>query len=400
MTPPPTRSAYNDDDSHRPGIFRRREMERHHIPILMVWFAVAAVLVGLRTGEDDLPPALAALTAPADAHRPALKPLSRGIDDATAREIRRLSDATAALIMQGETRLAGARLISLAADAASAGDKARLAHILLLLGDIATEDLELDSAEVFLLEALDLYDAVDDAVGMARVQMQLGRMHLKARQIARTAAQAYDRLLVARWELDHQQYTAAEQHLREVIDSNLSVNRYGAAASAYASLMSLYRETNDGYRAEAAAVEAARLYAASGQHRRARAVLASLEAARIEPGRLLEIESEIEQNIRQFDDGVAQIERARDYQRLYHHYRARGDDERAWALRVRWSESLARAPKRAMYHRQPDVLAVLYNSNESMSRARAYLQRAHDVFTARGHDELSSEIMDLTAQIF
>ncbi|MEE9559885.1 MAG: hypothetical protein V3V64_03780 [Acidiferrobacterales bacterium] len=148
-------------------------------------------------------------------------------------------------LRQKEFRIVNDQLLQEAAHAVETADDAQLGRVLSLLGQLSIEEQDFDSAEVYLMEALDVYKQEGDTVGAAQVHMHLGRMHLKVRQRARTAGQAYDRLLLARWQLSHGQYYTAEENLRLVIDENLSINRFGAAASAYNSLVRVYMEVGD-----------------------------------------------------------------------------------------------------------------------------------------------------------
>jgi tetratricopeptide (TPR) repeat protein len=251
---------------------------------------------------------------------------------------------------------------------------------------------------VYLFESLDVLQNEGDEVGTAQVYMQLGRVHLKSRQMARKAGTAYDRLLVARWQISRQDYGSAAENLHQVIEDSLSINRFGAAASAYDTLARLHAATGATYEAEQAVMQAASLYASSGQPDRARDLLRGLTG--IEPWRVAAIEEDIERNYDEFQNHVEQIERARDYQRLYHHYLAKGDERRAWKLRLLAGQSLAKASKRAMYHRQPDVLAVLYNSNVAKEQAQDYFDRARRTFDDSGLVILSAHTATLEDQIF
>ena len=325
--------------------------------------------------------------------------LERELMARTSLDIRELSDELTELLDRNEFRLVNDELLQAAARAVAGGDEATLGGALSLLGQLAIEEQDFDSAEVYLLESLDVYEQLGDSVGAAQANMQLGRMHVKLRQRARTAGHAYDRLLLARWQLAYEQYDSAEQNLRLVADENLSINRFGAAASAYHSLTRLYTEVGHPYEAENAAMEAARLYAAAGQMDNARSVVASLERAGVEDWRLFDIEQEIDRGFEEFRASVEQIERARDYRRLYHYYRAQGEEQRAWSLRLQASKSLRNVSKRAMYRRIPDVLALLYVSNDDKERAHNYLERAAETFDILGREDLLSQTRRLKGQI-
>ena len=326
--------------------------------------------------------------------------LEREIVAQTARTVREISDNLAGLLEQKEYGLVRNTLLHNAAQAVVEGDKGQLGHIMSLLGQLSIEEQDLDTAEVYLLESLDVYQTLGDTVGEAGVYMQLGRMHLKSRELARRAGNAYDRLLVARWQLSDGQYAAAEQNFNFVIDQSLTANRFGAAASAYYSLVQLYTKNKNMFQAEQAAMQAATLYAASGQIRRANASIDQLKRAGVEAWRLFDIEQEISRNYAEFESSVHQIERAKDYRQLYYHYRSKGDQNRAWKLRLLASKSLKNVSKRAMYHRQPDALALLYVSNEDIGRAKSYFDIAQRTFDSKGMEDLSSQTAKLKEQTF
>jgi len=328
----------------------------------------------------------------------ALDRVEQSLRSDTLLSIEQIDADLAGLMQLGEYGLVRERLLQYAADAVASGERVLLGGVLSLLGQVAIEEQDLDTAEVYLLESLDVLQNERDQVGVAQAYMQLGRVHLKSRQMARKAGNAYDRLLVARWQLSQHDYATAAENLHLVIADSLSINRFGAAASAYDTLARLHTATGSTYEAEKAALQAASLYASSGQPHRARALLRNLDA--VEPWRVAEIEAEIERNYAEFKNNVEQIERARDYQRLYHYYQVKGDERRAWRLRLLAGRSLAKASRRAMYHRQPDVLAVLYNSNFAKERARSYLDRARRTFDDTGLVILSAHTATLEDQIF
>lgn len=317
----------------------------------------------------------------------------------TILDIRKVSETLNELLERKEYRTVGEELLQIAAQAVEAGDHKKLGGVMSLLGQLSIEEQDFDAAEVYLKESLEIYELAENTVGAAQVQMHLGRMHLKLRQRARTAGQAYDRILLARWQIAHGHYDAAQHNLDLVIDENLSINRFGAAASAYNSLSRLHAENGDTYYAEEAAMEAARLYAASGQLGNANTTLANLEARGVEAWRLAEIEQEIELRHEEFRANVEQVQRAEDYNRLYNSYRSRGDELSAWRLRLQASESLSKVSKREMYHRIPDVLALLYVSNGDRDRASDYFEQARETFDLEGQDELLSQTRKLEGDV-
>jgi tetratricopeptide (TPR) repeat protein len=317
----------------------------------------------------------------------------------TARTVREMGPELARMLERKEFAQLREYLLNLAAQAVSAGNKEELGHVMSLLGQLSIEEHDLDSAEVYLLEALDVYQTLGNTVGAAQVYMQLGRAHLKSREIARTAGSSYDKLLVARWQLSQGQYAAAEHNFRQVVEASISANRYGTAASAYYSLTRMYTENDNTFEAEQSAMEGARLYAASGQLHRAYETVNVLRKAGVEDWRLYQIKQEVERGYEEFQASVNQIERARDYRQLYNHYRSQGDEDRAWKLRLLANKSLKNVSKRAMYHRQPDALALLYVSNNDKGQAQDYFEIAKKTFDSEGLEALSTQVARLSEQI-
>ena len=304
------------------------------------------------------------------------------------------------LLLNGEFKKATTMLLEVAALAIAQGDKNKLGNIMLLLGKVATNSQELDSAEVYLQEALDIALQTGDNMAAARSYAQFGRLHIRSRELARIAAEAYDNLWLARNQISRGQYRVAKANLQQVIDSNLAIRRYGAAASAFETLSEFHRRFEDNYMALDAAMEAARLYASSGQIMRSRGILESLQSEGLDNLQAESMRGEIDALFAQHQNDVAQTARARDYQMLYRHYSARGDHERAWKLRILASESLAKTSERSMYARQPDVLAILYDSNFTMDKARNYLDRASSLFSDQGEDVLTASTQNMYALIY
>ena len=310
------------------------------------------------------------------------------------------SDSLNRLLLEGDSRSARAMLMDRAATAAAGGDQQRLGNHLLMLGQIAIEEQNLDDAEVFLNEAMEIARLSNDPQAVAHVNLQLGRKHLRTRELARSAGEAYDLLLVARNELDRGRYADAARKLTAVIDENLAIRRYGAAASAYQSLGALYRKLHDLSPAELSLVEAARLYARSGANRKAYGLLRELETIAVDRGRILLLRDELDQLFTRFQQDVIQVEQARDYQRLARHYHASGDTQRAWELRLLANHSMAKTAKRSLYQRQADVLAVLYDSNRAMDAARDHFNLASQQFASQGMEDLAQQSRALTVGIW
>ena len=304
------------------------------------------------------------------------------------------------LLSDGELKKSTTILLEIAAIAIQQGDKKKLGNIMLLLGKAAINEQELDSAEVYLQEALDIALKFKDNIAAANIYQQLGRLHIRSRELARNAAEAYEKLWIARNQMYMGQYREAKVNLDQVIESNLSIRRYGAAASAYETLSEFHQRFHDSYMAQDAAMEAARLYASSGQITRSLGILESLKSGGLDNLQAESIQGEINQLFAQHLNDVSQTARARDYQMLYRHYNARGDYERAWKLRILASKSLAKTSGRSMFHRQPDVLAILYDSNFTMNKARNYLDQASNLFSVEGEYELSSSTQDMYSLIY
>jgi tetratricopeptide (TPR) repeat protein len=304
------------------------------------------------------------------------------------------------LLSNGEYKKSTTMLLEAAADAITQGEKKKLGNIMLLLGRVATSAQELDTAEVYLQEALDIALTTGDSMAAARTYQQFGRVHIRSRQLARSAGEAYDKLWIARNQLYQGQYREAKANLDQVIDANLAIRRYGAAAGAFETLSDYYRRFHDNYMAQDAAMEAARLYASSGQIMRSRGILASLENEGLDKMQIELMRSEIDDLFKRHLNDVRQTAIARDYQMLYRHYKARGDYERAWKLRILASKSLANTSSRAMYARQPDVLAILYSSTFTMDKAKNYLDQASSLFADQGEEVLSASTQDMYSLIY
>ncbi len=304
------------------------------------------------------------------------------------------------LLGSGEHLEAIARLLAEAERAGLDGARPLLGEILVLLGEVSIDAGDLDGAELYLMEALDVFQQAQDRGGIATAQMVLGGMHIRSRELARAGSDAYNLLLLARFQLSEFQYLEAESNLQLAIESSIGLRRYGTAASALLSLARLYTGSGRTHDAELARLEAAELLARTGQERRAGEILLTLEAAGADPGLLAAGRDRVERSLRQFNDDVAHAAQAAHYRSLYYHYRSVGRHEQAWSFRVRAANILARASKRAMYFRQPDVMALLYNSNFAMARARFFVESASEGFAAIGESERAGEAASMIRQIY
>ncbi len=85
---------------------------------------------------------------------------------------------------------------------------------------------------------------------------------------------------------------------------------------------------------------------------------------------------------------------------LYRYYKGKGEFERAWKLRIKASQALAKTSERSMYQRQSEVMAILYSSNFAMNKAKRYLSQAGELYAAEGADKLSLDAQDMQALIY
>ncbi len=216
------------------------------------------------------------------------------------------------LIVSGRFDDAKAELLKSAVAFVAAEDDIALATTLSQLGELALRQTRVDSAEVYLAEALDLFQQNGDEINAAGVYMQMGRLHLVARQRARQASDAYDSLLLARWKISHGQFYEAETELRAVVDRNLALNRFGAAASAYETLFKGYKKEQDLYQAQLAGLEAIRLHASSGRLFEARDLMLHMRDTGIDESVFPAIEREIDKLNQEFQRSVREIGLARD----------------------------------------------------------------------------------------
>lgn len=280
------------------------------------------------------------------------------------------------------------------------GNDAALASNIALLGLSALEEEDLDSAGVYLNEALDLYEELDDELGAASVSLHLGRMHIIERRRARRAALAYDTSLLARWKIAHGQFEDATDSLRNSIAENLNLNRHGAAAIDFESLYRGYLKQGNIFDAETAALHAARLHAGSGRVDVANNLLKELQDQSVLSRDVTEYNDEIAALYDEYESSVNMLAQARDYTQLYNHFIAKKDPVRAWRFRLKADAAQQLATKRARYRRQADVLVLLYNSNDSMRRANSSLDRARSIFDKQNQPELARQSAQLLQEVF
>lgn len=352
-------------------------------------------------------PASAGTAEPIPQHPRDLSAHTRPTPPAPRRSARRVPDVLSAarkriqpLLDNGRVSEARAYLMARAARANAEHDQRTLGYHLALLGELSVASRDLGAARILLDEAIVAFERSGDRMGLGYGYMQLGRMHIESRAIARQASDAYNLLLLARNQLHRYQYQDAESSLRKAIGSSLEISRYGTAANALETLAGLQRTTGRQWDADTSLLEAARLHAASGRKRHALAMLETLAVEGIDSTRILRGKQEVMEALEAFRISTEQVAQARDYRHLYHQYRHAGDESRAWEFRLKAGETLSRVSKRAMYHRQPDVVALLYESNHSMARAATLIRKASELFTSEGAEQLAHEAVGLSSRIF
>ncbi len=291
-------------------------------------------------------------------------------------------------------------LLEVAAAAALRQDQARLGDTLMLLGEVAIHQQELAAAEIYLQEALYLTMAQENLAGTARCYELLGQLNIRARELARRAATTYDDLWQARNLTARGLYPGVSDTLERVIRENLEIRRYGAAADAWEALAALHERLHDDYQAGLARLEAARLFASIGQTTHVERVLAGVNRDYIGAAQLADAHGDIERLYAQHQHDQVQSSQAHDYRMLYHHYLRSGQPERAWHFRIKSSQTLANTSDRALFQRQADIIAVLYNSNFAMARARQYLDRAGSLYEESGNPEMRAQTRKMEDEIF
>ncbi len=326
--------------------------------------------------------------------------ISAKIDEVISATKPSLSPKIESYSAAGEFTLAKNELLNRAVEAAGALDNAGLAFNLGELGELALQQGELGMAEVYLSEALELYEELGDGVSVAGIHVQIGRLHLYTRKRARQTSDAYDQLLISRWKVSNGQFQQAEGQLKEIVQTNLRLHRYGAAASAYETLFSSYRASSNVAEAETAGREAIKLHATSGNLNAANKLLEKMIAGGLSRVDSKELSSQIRSHYQEYEASVQAIGEARDYAQLYNQLSSRGDALQAWRFRQKAENSLAKVSSRARYRRQPDVLVELYRSNVSMTDAIQSLQKADALYTRYGIIEGAELSRRLREEIF
>ena len=383
----------------------RRHIPDHAVttvPVLALMVAVHFFLLR----DDPLQPGIEATSAAPEYYQHWQRPAQQTEFDIDAEMARlELDDSSRdqqirALLHQRNYAPARTLLLEVAASAVLQDDQGRLGDTLLLLGEVAINQQELSAAEIYLQEALYLSMSQDNVFATARTYQLLGQLNIRARELARRASNTYDELWQARNAIARGFHQGVAESLRAVIDESLEIRRYGAAADAWETLASLHDRVQDVYPAQQARLEAARLYASTGQMTHVYRLLDGVDHSQISTTDLAAVESELAGLFEQHEQNVLRTSQARDYQMLYHHYLRNGELEQAWNFRIKSSQTLADSSDRMMYQRQADVIAVLYNSNFAIDRAKKYLQQAESIYQDKGAREMLEQTRDMESLIY
>ena len=262
-------------------------------------------------------------------------------------------------------------------EALSEGQMIRLGFLLCILGHAAMQAQQMHTAEVYLQESMNVFQDENHEPGIAYVNLQLGYLYARNRVIAMTAGRAYDDLQIGRWYLIHGKPDIALGFILNSIERNNTINRLASVASAYYSLIKLYSDENMVDEARTSLIESLRMFASSGQIRQANAILENYAGSLIGTAEIEQLQNDLNHRNTIFDIQLKQVERARDYQRLYRYYQAQGETSRAWKFRSLANRYLKQVPERVMFYRQPGVLSLLYESNRDADFARKHLMRAY-----------------------
>lgn len=292
------------------------------------------------------------------------------------------------LLFDGNNDEVNQILLQKASAAVAIGANQELGEAIALLGSVALLEHDTDGASVYLDEALAIFEEQDDELGSAGVELLRGQLNIEKRWQAREAAFAYDAMQIAGWKIAKGRLGEAVVELEQIIESNMQLNRYGAAAAGYEALYRGYKKSNLSGQAVEAGIEAAKLHAASGRTLKADKLLDSLGQSGLDAGSRQSLKQELAVLQRDYESSVRQVGNARNYEQLYYHYINEGDPVRAWQFRLKSRESINGISKRAMHRRQTGVIALLYNSNKDMQQATNALQRAEQVFQHHDADHL------------
>jgi len=335
---------------------------------------------------------------PVAKHRPPERIFQFSVDDALA-EHELAHDHVRHLIREANSRIAEEQKHTAALQteilyreieqALSENQMIRLGFLLCILGHAAIQAQQMHTAEVYLEESMDLFESENHEPGIAHVNLQLGYLHARNRLIAMTAGRAYDDLQVGRWYLFNNKPDVALGFILNSIERNNSINRFASVASAHHSLIELYSDRNKLSEARNSLIESLQMFASSGRIRQAKGILENYSDTLIHADEVGQLENDLEHRNTMFELELQQVERARDYQRLYQFYQIQNEASRAWKFRSMANSYLKQIPERVMFYRQPGVLSLLYESNRDADFAREYLRKAHLQFIGLEMPELS-----------
>jgi len=291
-------------------------------------------------------------------------------------------------------------LLMQASEAVAQEDNGLFGESMKLLGVNAMRTQDIDSASLYLDEALEVYEELGDEMGIANVELLRGELNLKRRAQARRAAIAYDALQLARWKVSHGQFYETLDQLHHIVQENLALNRFGAAAAAYQTIYKGYTDNNQSYEAQQAGIEIVKLHASSGRPLQASAMIEQLQANGLDDSTASQLAADNLNLQVEYEESVMQMGKARDYQQLYHYFISAGDPVRAWQFRLKAQSSLRSVSKRAMHRSQTGVLALLYTSNDHMVNAKRSLDRASRLFSSNDRPELSETSDALQLRVY
>jgi len=287
-------------------------------------------------------------------------------------------------------------LLQQASNAVSENNEVQLADSLALLGANALRDNNIDTAGVYLDEALAVYEDLENELGIANVEILRGERNIQIRENARRASKAYDELQIARWKVFHGEFHEVIDDLEHIVSENLALNRFGSAAAAYQTLYKGYQDNGQLQQAQDAGVQLVQLHASAGRPLQAQAMLEQLQNNGLDFDSVKKLNSQLAELQLQYEESVQQMGRAKDYNQLYNHYINAGDPVRAWQFRMKSQDSMRAVSERAMNRRQTGVLALVYKSNKNLKSAEKSLTRANELFLNNGQNhqvELSAGML-------
>ena len=151
-----------------------------------------------------------------------------------------LSESHLDLLAAGDTTTVTQELLELSAQAVREGRDDILGRTIAQLGSLSLLAKDIEAASVYLDEALEIFDLSDDELGTAGVELLRGQLNIEQRWQAREAAYAQEDMQLAGWKIANDRFGEAVPALRTAIETNLELDRFGAAAAAYEQLYKGY----------------------------------------------------------------------------------------------------------------------------------------------------------------